>query len=149
MVSTLFRLTDGQPEALRPFFPESHGMPRGDDRRVPSRMIFIRRNGSGRYDALRGERRHDRRDRPQGASRGLDPAGGKGGAGGQRGRRIGQTQGGLNTKPHAAPDPKRRARRFFIPAGQVSDDTGAAALPGRQCDRAPREQTLPLHVTWM
>jgi len=78
----------------------------------------------------RGDSRHDRRDLPQGASHGLKPAGEKGGPGDQRGRLIGRTKGGLNTKLHAVTDAKGRPIRFFMTAGQVSDDTGAAALLG-------------------
>jgi hypothetical protein len=52
-----------------------------------------------------------------------------------RGRLIGQTKGGMNTKHHAVTDTRGRPVRFFITAGQVSDYTGAAALmnglPGR------------------
>ena len=48
----------------------------------------------------------------------------------QRGRLIGRTKGGLNTKLHAVTDAKCRPLRFFMPAGQVSDYTGAAALLG-------------------
>ena len=47
---------------------------------------------------------------------------------GGRGRLIGQTKGGMNTKLHAVTDASGRPIRFFITAGQVSDYTGAAAL---------------------
>lgn len=36
----------------------------------------------------------------------------------------------MNTKRHAVTDTKGRPIRFFMSAGQVSDDTGAAALLG-------------------
>jgi len=36
----------------------------------------------------------------------------------------------MNTKPHAVTDADGRPIRFFMTAGQVSDCTGAAALPG-------------------
>jgi transposase len=45
-----------------------------------------------------------------------------------RGRLIGQTKGGMNTKLHAVTNTRGRPVRFFITAGQVSDYTGAAAL---------------------
>jgi len=76
----------------------------------------------------RGEGRDDRRDLPESASHGLEPAGEKGGPDDQRGRLIGRTKGGLNTKLHAVTDAKGRPLRFFMTAGQVSDYTGAAAL---------------------
>ncbi len=46
----------------------------------------------------------------------------------QRGRVIGRTKGGMNTKLHAVADAEGRPIRFFMTAGQVSDYTGAAAL---------------------
>ena len=54
----------------------------------------------------------------------------KGGADDQRGRLIGRTKGGMNTKLHAVTDENGRPIRFFMTAGQVSDYTGAAALLG-------------------
>lgn len=53
LMSNLFRLTDEQMAQLRPFFPKSHGKPRVDDRRVPSGIIFINRNGLRWRDAPR------------------------------------------------------------------------------------------------
>lgn len=44
-MSDLYLLTDEQMDRLRPFFPESHGKPRVDDRRVLSGVIFVNRNG--------------------------------------------------------------------------------------------------------
>jgi transposase len=55
---------------------------------------------------------------------GFQPAGQKRG----RGRLIGRTKGGLNTKLHAVADTEGRPIRFFLTAGQVSDYTGALAL---------------------
>lgn len=46
----------------------------------------------------------------------------------QKGRLIGRTKGGLNTKLHAVSDAEGRPIRFFLSAGQVSDYTGALAL---------------------
>lgn len=46
----------------------------------------------------------------------------------QRGRLIGRTKGGLNTKLHAVTDADGRSLWFFLSAGQVSDYTGALAL---------------------
>jgi transposase len=47
---------------------------------------------------------------------------------GGRGRLIGRTKGGMNTKLHAVTDAVGRPIRFFMTAGQVSDYTGARAL---------------------
>lgn len=50
-MSNLFWLTDAQMERLRPFSPKSHGVPRVDDRRVLSGIIFFNRNGLQWCDA--------------------------------------------------------------------------------------------------
>jgi hypothetical protein len=63
----------------------------------------------------------------QGAPHGNQPAVEKGGPGGQTGRLIGRTKGGINTKLHAVTDADGRPIRFFMTAGQVSD------TPARRC----------------
>ncbi len=78
--------------------------------------------GSGTKDG------DDRCDLHQGAPHGEQPAGKKGGLEDQRGRAIGRTKGGMNTKLHAVTDADGRPIRFFMTAGQVSDYAGAAAL---------------------
>ena len=50
-MSNLFWLTEAQMERLTPFFPRSHGVPRVDDRRVLSGIIFVNRNGLRWRDA--------------------------------------------------------------------------------------------------
>ena len=50
-MSDLYWLTDAQMERLKPFFPLSHGVPRVDDKRVLSGIIFINRNGLRWRDA--------------------------------------------------------------------------------------------------
>lgn len=45
-----------------------------------------------------------------------------------RGRLIGRTKGGMNTKLHAICDSLGRPINFFVTAGQVSDYIGAQAL---------------------
>ena len=47
---------------------------------------------------------------------------------GGKGRLIGLTKGGMNTKLHVITDTSGRPIRLFITAGQISDYTGAAAL---------------------
>lgn len=49
---------------------------------------------------------------------------------GGRGRLIGRTKGGMNTKLHAVTDSQGRPIRLFITIGQVSDYVGARALCG-------------------
>ena len=50
-MSNLFWLSEEQMVRLRPYFPKSHGVPRVDDRRVLSGIIFINRNGLRWCDA--------------------------------------------------------------------------------------------------
>ena len=51
-MSDLFWLTDKQMERLRPLVPKSHGKPRVDDRRVPSGIVFVNKEGLRWRDAL-------------------------------------------------------------------------------------------------
>ena len=135
-MSNLFWLTEAQMARLEPLFPKSHGKPRVDDRRVLSGIIFINcrlplvrcapgvrsphdlvqplevlaregyvrlnLDGSGHRGA-RSEDRHDRRDLSQDPPHGDESVGQKGG----RGRLIGRTKGGMNTKLHAVTDSVR------------------------------------------
>ncbi len=50
-MSDLFWLSEGQLRRITPFFPLSHGVPRVDDRRVISGIIFVIRNGLRWRDA--------------------------------------------------------------------------------------------------
>jgi len=50
-MSSNFWLTDEQLDAIKPFFPLSHGKPRVDDRRVISGIIHVLRNGLRWRDA--------------------------------------------------------------------------------------------------
>lgn len=50
-MSDLFWLSEAQMARLKPFFPLSHGVPRVDDRKVLSGIIFINRNGLRWRDA--------------------------------------------------------------------------------------------------
>lgn len=52
----------------------------------------------------------------------------KGGCGDTRGRLIGRTKGGLNSKLHVAADAKGRPIQMFLSAGHRSDYLGAHAL---------------------
>jgi transposase len=44
-MSDLMLLSEAQMRRIEPFFPLSHGVPRVDDRRVLSGIIFVLRNG--------------------------------------------------------------------------------------------------------
>jgi transposase len=50
-MSDLLWLSEAQLRRIRPFFPLSHGIPRVDDRRVISGIIFVIRNGLRWRDA--------------------------------------------------------------------------------------------------
>ena len=52
-MSDLFWLTDKQMRRIEPYFPLSHGIPRVDDKRVLSGIIFVIRNGLRWRDAPR------------------------------------------------------------------------------------------------
>jgi IS5 family transposase len=87
-------------------------------------------DGRARRWGGRSEDGDDRRDLSEGALLGDHPAVENGGAYDPRGRLIGRTKGGMNTKLHAVTDAEGRPIRFVMTAGQVSDYTGAAALLG-------------------
>ena len=50
-MSDLFWLTKRQMRRIKPYFPLSHGVPRVDDRRIISGIIFVIRNGLRWRDA--------------------------------------------------------------------------------------------------
>lgn len=50
-MSDLFWLSHAQMRRIKPYFPLSHGVPRVDDRRVLSGIIFVIRNGLRWRDA--------------------------------------------------------------------------------------------------
>ena len=52
-MSDLFWLSKAQMRRIEPYFPLSHGIPRVDDRRVVSGIIFVIRNGLRWRDAPR------------------------------------------------------------------------------------------------
>ena len=53
-MSDLFLLTRAQMRRIEPFFPRSRGLPRVDDRRVISGIIYVIRNGLQWKDAPQG-----------------------------------------------------------------------------------------------
>ena len=50
----LFLFSEAQMRRIAPYFPLSHGMPRVDDQRVISGIVFVIRNGLRWRDAPRG-----------------------------------------------------------------------------------------------
>ena len=70
-MTDLFLLSEAQMRRIEPFFPLSHGVPRVDDRRVISGIVFVIRNGLRWRDAPREYGPHDpdiRAPTPQGGS---------------------------------------------------------------------------------
>lgn len=53
-MSDLFLLSPAQMRRIEPFFPLPHGIPRVDDRRVVSGIVYVIRNGLMWKDAPRG-----------------------------------------------------------------------------------------------
>ena len=157
-MSDLFWLTEAQMLRLEPFFPKPHGKPHVDDRRVLIGIIFINRNGLRWRDAPseygpaktlynRWKRWSDKgvfarmllemadhgrmtntlmidathlKAHRTASSLGLEKRG--------RGRLIGRTKGGMNSKLHTVTDAVGRPIRMFSSAGQTSDYIGARAL---------------------
>lgn len=52
-MSTLFYLSKEQLERIKPYFPLSHGVPRVDDRRILSGIIYVIKHGLQWKDAPR------------------------------------------------------------------------------------------------
>lgn len=53
-MSELWLLSEGQMRRIEPYFPLLHGIPRVDDRRIVSGIIFVIRNGLRWRDAPAG-----------------------------------------------------------------------------------------------
>lgn len=53
-MSELWLLSEAQMRRIEPYFPLSHGIPRVDDRRIVSGIIFVIRNGLRWRDAPSG-----------------------------------------------------------------------------------------------
>jgi transposase len=50
-MADVFLLSPARMKRIKPFFPRSHGIPRVDDRRVVSGIVFVIRNGLRWRDA--------------------------------------------------------------------------------------------------
>lgn len=156
-MNDLYWLTDEQMATLAPFFPKYYDKPWVDDRQVLSGFFYqsqwvalVRRARSLRcaQDAIqkvgalererdlcqddgrsgrrtwRGKDRDDRRDLFEGIPHRDQHRLEKG----RRGRLIGGTKGGTNTKLHAICDSLGRPIDLLVSAGQVSDFIGARAI---------------------
>ncbi len=114
--------------------PKDYGPPKtlyNRWKRWSDKGVFARMMDGLAAEAATPKTVDDRRDLPQGAPYGDQPAVEKWGPGDQRGRLIGRTKGGMNTKLHAVTDADGRPIRFFMTAGQVSDYTGCSGPAGQ------------------
>lgn len=166
-MSDLFWLSQTQMRQIEPYFPLSHGVPRVDDQRVISGIIFVIRNGLRwrdapaaygphktiynrfvRWSRMGGVqqdlcspcgtgRRAGSADDRCHASQGTSD-GGKPAKKGTLRRCIGRTRGGLNSKLHAVCDGRGRPLIMLLTEGQMSDFKGAALM----LDALPKTKVL-------
>ncbi|UAJ12253.1 IS5 family transposase [Polymorphobacter megasporae] len=156
-MSDLIWLSEAQMRRIEPHFPLSHGVPRVDDRRVISGIIFVIRNGLRWRDAPADYgppktiyNRFIRWSRLGVFNRIFAALAAKGGKPDQlmidathlkahrtaasllkKGlfpRCIGRTKGGLNSKLHAVCDGQGRPLVMLLTEGQTSDYKGAALM---------------------
>ncbi len=125
-MADLFLLSEAQMRRIERFFPLSHGIPRVDDRRIISGIVFVIKNGlrwriqqdfcgtgAQGWQASTTDDRYDPSEgaphRCQSFKKGSVP------------RRIGRTKGGLNSKLHAVCDGQGRPLIMLLSEGQMSD----------------------------
>ncbi|WP_150005777.1 IS5 family transposase [Iodidimonas muriae] len=152
-----FLLSKAQMRRIEPFFPLSHGIPRVDDRRVVSGIVYVIKHGLMWRDAPKGYGPHKtiynrfiRWSRLGVFNRIFAELAGKAGEPdrimidathlkahrtaaslfkrGALPRRIGRTKGGLNSKLHAVRDGEGRPIMMLLTEGQMSDHKGALLL---------------------
>ncbi|MGA1815800.1 MULTISPECIES: IS5 family transposase [Sphingobium] len=156
-MSDLLWLSEAQMRRIEPYFPLSHGVPRVDDRRIISGIIFVIRTGLRWRDAPADYgppktiyNRFIRWSRLGVFNKIFAALAAKGGKPDQlmidathlkahrtaasllkKGmfpRRIGRTKGGLNSKLHTVCDGKGRPLVMLLSEGQMSDYKGAALM---------------------
>ena len=156
-MSDLIWLSEAQMRRIEPHFPLSHGVPRVDDRRIVSGIIFVIRNGLRWRDAPPEYGPHKtiynrfiRWSRLGVFNRIFAALAAKGGkpdrlmidATHLKAHRTaasllkkgmfpdvsGRTKGGLNSKLHAVCDGQGRPRVMLLSEGQMSDYKGAALM---------------------
>ncbi|MGK9264234.1 IS5 family transposase [Sinorhizobium meliloti] len=156
-MSDLFLLSERQMARISPYFPLSHGVPRVDDQRVVSGIVYVIRNGLQWKDAPKAYGPHKTLynrfirwsrlgvfDRIFAALAGEGPKPGRimidathlkahrTAASllkkGMFPRRIGRTKGGLNSKLHAICDAEGRPLVLLLTEGQMSDHKGARLM---------------------
>ncbi|WP_188874164.1 IS5 family transposase, partial [Iodidimonas muriae] len=156
-MSDLFWLSEAQLAIIKPCFPLAHGVPRVDDRRVISGIIFVIRNGLRWRDAPAEYGPHKtlynrfiRWSRMGVFDKIFSRLTAEAGAPemlmidathlkahrtaasllkkGMFPRRIGRTKGGLNSKLHAVCDGMGRPIIMLLTEGQMSDHIGAKLI---------------------
>ncbi len=156
-MNDLFWLSEPQMRRIAPYFPLSHGVPRVDDRRVISGIVFVIRNGLRWRDAPRDYGPHKtiynrfvRWSRLGVFNKIFAELARKAGKPdrlmidathlkahrtaasllkkGLVPRRIGRTKGGLNSKLHVVCDGQGRPLIMLLSEGQMSDYKGAALM---------------------
>ncbi|WP_295530910.1 IS5 family transposase [Novosphingobium sp. Chol11] len=152
-----FLLSEAQMRRIEPFFPLSHGVPRVDDRRIVSGIIYVIKHGLMWRDAPKDYGPHKtiynrfiRWSRLGVFNRIFAELAGKAGEPdrimidathlkahrtaaslfkrGALSRCIGRTKGGLNSKLHAVCDGLGRPIMMLLTEGQMSDHKGAFLL---------------------
>ncbi|MCP3397140.1 IS5 family transposase [Bradyrhizobium sp. CCGB20] len=155
----LFLLSARQMARISPCFPLAHGVPRVDDRRVVSGIVYVIRNGLQWKDALKGLRSaqdalqslHPLEPARRVQSDLCHPGGGRTEArahhdrfhaseGAPNGceppkkgvlsRCIGRTKGGLNSKLHVVCNDVGKPLVMLLSEGQMSDRKGARVMLG-------------------
>ncbi|MEJ7935998.1 IS5 family transposase [Sphingobium sp. AN558] len=166
-MSDLIWLSEAQMRRIEPYFPLSHGVPRVDDRRIISGIIFVIMNGLRWRDApfeygppktiYNRFIRWSRLGVFNKIFAGLAAKGGKPDQlmidathlkalrtaasllkKGPVSRRIGRTKGGLNSKLHAVCDGNGRPLIMLLSEGQMSDYKGAVLM----IDALPKAKAL-------
>jgi transposase len=156
-MSDLMLLSEAQMRRITPYFPLSHGIPRVDDRRIISGIIFVLRNGLrwrdapkeygphktiynrfirwsrlGVFSRILAELTTSRGKREQLMIDATHLKAHRTAASrlkkGDAPRRIGRTKGGLNSKLHAVCDGQGRPLIMLLSEGQMSDYRGAALM---------------------
>jgi len=162
-----FQLTPSQLERITPYFPLSPGVPRVDDRRVISGIIYVIRNGLPGKDApceygppktlynrlvrwsrrgvfnrifaaLAGRAGIPERLMRDATHRKAHRTAARLHKKGDVSRCIGRPKGGLNSKLHAVCEGAGKPVALLLSEGQRSDDKGAALL----LDSLPRAKEL-------
>ena len=166
-MSELFLLSARQMARISPFFPLAHGVPRVDDRRVVSGIVYVIKHGLQWKDAPKGYGPHktlynrfirwsrlkvfDRifaalsgeGPRPERIMIELDASesashGGEPFKKGVLSRCIGRTKGGLNSKLHVVCDGAGKPLVMMLTEGQMSDHKGARLM----FNALPKAKTL-------